>query len=291
MKFSERLGIKPVRSIIQVDSMDSALKNGLWNVFYENICRNLSTYLGMNSVEMEFFTYMFRDYFKEPIDKMSSYSDTIIGDIRRYYLGSMVDLEGFAWYEVYDFIEYMAQNYPFNNDDDSRKFREDCNSILERELSGYRFVDNYLVRVTDETEIGAIETVLNSGIKINYAKQHIERALSLMADKQAPDYRNSIKESISAVESIGNTILGKSSSSLGEVLKLLEKQTDIDLHPALKKAFLKLYGYTSDASGIRHSLTEESTLGYEDAKYMLVACSAFVNYLVEKAIKADISLN
>lgn len=31
---------------------------------------------------------------------------------------------------------------------------------------------------------------------------------------------------------------------------------------------------------------EESNLAFEDAKFMLVSCSAFVNYLVAKAAKA-----
>jgi hypothetical protein len=37
--FSQRKGIKPVKSVMQVDSMDSELRNGLWNaliIFYWN---------------------------------------------------------------------------------------------------------------------------------------------------------------------------------------------------------------------------------------------------------------
>ena len=37
MKFSERYGHKPVRDAIQLDSIDEALKNGIWSllgVFY-----------------------------------------------------------------------------------------------------------------------------------------------------------------------------------------------------------------------------------------------------------------
>ena len=62
------------------------------------------------------------------------------------------------------------------------------------------------------------------------------------------------------------------------------------MHPALNKAFSTLYGYTSNAKGIRHALLEESTLDFEDAKFMLVACSAFINYLKVKASKAGIEL-
>jgi hypothetical protein len=53
----------------------------------------------------------------------------------------------------------------------------------------------------------------------------------------------------------------------------------------LKSAFLSLYGYTSDANGIRHALLEEAQLTFEDAQFMLVACSAFVNYLTATAAR------
>ena len=68
-----------------------------------------------------------------------------------------------------------------------------------------------------------------------------------------------------------------------ELLKQLEQK--VPLHPSLKDAFNKLYGYTSDEGGIRHALTEggrEAT--FDEAKYssgsvMLVTCSAFINYV------------
>jgi hypothetical protein len=49
------------------------------------------------------------------------------------------------------------------------------------------------------------------------------------------------------------------------------------LVPSLKRAFDKLYGYTSDADGIRHALLEEDSVTFEQAKFMLVVCSAFTN--------------
>ena len=52
------------------------------------------------------------------------------------------------------------------------------------------------------------------------------------------------------------------------------------------KAFNMLYGYTSDANGIRHAGNiggPSST--FEEAKFMLVSCSAFVNYLIAVSAK------
>ena len=92
--------------------------------------------------------------------------------------------------------------------------------------------------------------------------------MSKLSNRKQPDYRNSIKESISAVESISKVISGDPKAELGKALKIIK--TKIGLHTALEQGFLKIYGYTSDADGIRHALMEQSSCDFEDAKYMLV---------------------
>ena len=62
---------------------------------------------------------------------------------------------------------------------------------------------------------------------------------------------------------------------------------NLQIHNAMEKAFLALYGYTSDENGIRHGGIDFTSVPSEDAKYMLVSCSAFVNYLMEKWSKVD----
>lgn len=70
-------------------------------------------------------------------------------------------------------------------------------------------------------------------------------------------------------------------ADFGEALKVLEK--DGKLNNVLKLAFDKLYGYTCGEEGIRHGLMEEPNVGFAEAKFMLVACSAFVNYVSAKS--------
>ena len=62
------------------------------------------------------------------------------------------------------------------------------------------------------------------------------------------------------------------------------------IHGALKQGFLSLYGYTSNGDGIRHAMMDETNLDQEDALYMLVTCSSFVNYLISKANKLNITM-
>ena len=97
-----------------------------------------------------------------------------------------------------------------------------------------------------------------------------------------------MKESISAVEAICKLITGDPKATLGKALKEIENK--VELRPALKKAFVNLYGYSSNEKGIRHSLLDEPNLDSEDARFMLVSCSAFINYLILKSSKVGIEL-
>ena len=62
------------------------------------------------------------------------------------------------------------------------------------------------------------------------------------------------------------------------------------IHPAMEKSFLSLYGYTSDEDGIRHAMTDEPNVTADDAKFMLISCSSFVNFLISKCAMANIKL-
>jgi len=179
------------------------------------------------------------------------------------------------WWAVYDFVEFVAGSPRPKNEADQliAKF----NTTLEKHLSAYRFVGLTLAPITSEEEITAVEQAMSHGGQFKPVVAHLETALARLADRASPDYRNSIKESISAVEAVCQIITGEPKATLGQALK------KIDVHPALEQGFSKIYGYTSDTSGIRHPLSEESTVDAEDAKFFLVSCSAFVNYLIAKS--------
>lgn len=113
---------------------------------------------------------------------------------------------------------------------------------------------------------------------------HLQSALSLLADRRSPDYRNSIKESISAVESLCRTLARDDKTKFSDALKELDNKCYF--HPALKQAFLQLYG---DSGGIRHALTNDSEHPlYADARFMLVTCSAFCNFLQTKVTEVTL---
>ena len=155
----------------------------------------------------------------------------------------------------------------------------EINNVLEAKLSVWRYASGRFVEITNEAELSAVDEAIQQS-DFAGASQHLARALELLTDRKKPDPRNSIKESISAVESAAKEITGKPKATLEDAIKVLEGHGD--LHPCLKAGFSELYAYTSDQGGIRHAMLAESNLTQADALFFLVTCSAFINYLKSK---------
>ena len=272
--FSQRYGYKATEQAFQRERVDETLRLGLWSVMSMCMWDQWEYYdYGYESEQTQKINILFRrlwfNYFKNDMDRLPSFrrsgrsgNQTGYDYLKAYFLKC-------EWYEVYDLIEWLLQ-------DDNTLLVEGpigfLNSILERENAAYRIVGKAVAEITDAQEIAAIEDAIS--IPDQPIREHISTALALLSDRTSPDYRNSIKESISAVEACCRLVTGMKAATLGEALKKVP-----DIHPALTKAFLALYGFTSDSGGIRHSLMDESTLNYADAKFMLSTCSAFVSYL------------
>jgi len=242
--------------------MDDALRHTLWNCMFVLIFSNLEVInnTGQDSLQ-SFLDRIWLNFFKLPLDSVSRAKGADFLRDRFYKM---------TWFEVYDFIEFVVNDASFTY------MADPFNRVLTRENSAYRFISGSLTEITDEEELRALEEALEDD-RFSGVRQHLRTSLELLSDKKSPDYRNSIKESISAVEGIARIVSQKPGASLGDAIKAIERNGN--LHQAFKDGILKLYGYTSDAQGIRHAMLDEPHLGYEDAKFFLVICTAFVNYL------------
>ena len=80
------------------------------------------------------------------------------------------------------------------------------------------------------------------------------------------------------------TTLAKAKETRVVAEKLITHGKKGTLHPALEKSFSSMYGYTSDADGIRHALMDDDNLTNADARFMLISCSAFINYVIASTI-------
>ena len=110
------------------------------------------------------------------------------------------------------------------------------------------------------------------------ARSHLRKSAKCINEA---DLAGSVRESIHAVESVARIIAPQSKQTLDPALKSLEK-AGLLKHPTLKSAFVKLYSYTNNEQGIRHSLLNQGSpdVGLNEAMFMFGACAAFAGYLV-----------
>ncbi|PZF70788.1 AbiJ-NTD4 domain-containing protein [Taibaiella soli] len=293
MSFSQRMGITPATKEIQLESMDDDLRNGLWNIFKTKILNHLTlrNYTGSGLEEINYHIY--HNFFKKPIDihPGPTSENHTLWELQKFYFNA-------NWYETYNFIEFSIELVCWLIDSDGfyeelDEVIESYNHVLKREFSGYRFIEDKICPISNEQEIASLNESINETgnyTALRGCNLHLKSALQKLSDRNNPDYRNSIKESISAVESLAKIISGGARDTLAASLDKIKGK--LDIHPAMERSFKQLYGYTSDSGGIRHAMTEEGTnVDFEDAKFMLISCSAFINYLIVKAQKAGITFN
>lgn len=276
--FSERLGYTHKKLVLQHDEVDDAMLAGLWDVIDETFLTDIYAYRhnGYNLRFQKVCTTLWHSFFKQPIDLIPSNPQKSRDIIRKKYFSAT-----FPYH--YDLLEFLARIASHERGKTlSQKFEENCNDILEREKAIFRFVSGKLTPITDEIELREIESAV-SNQSPDQVRTHIKSALEKYSDKANPDYRNSIKEAISAVEAAAKIVTGDSSATLGKALNSIEKTHGLD--PALKLGLSKIYGWTSGENGIRHAMMENKEIREPDARFMLVSCSAFANYLLSLTAK------
>ncbi|MBX3005728.1 MAG: hypothetical protein KF821_07885 [Anaerolineales bacterium] len=261
------MGISPVNETIQVAEMSDSLRNRLWNVIYTFVFNE--GHVGFKGMDIRTVSIKFyHSFLKLPVDHVPSNPVAQLEFFRNFFFTS-------AWHGVYDFIEWLISKDLMSTD--AIEILED---VLVSEFSGYRIIDGNFLPITSPEEISTIQAAIDQ-TEIPGASTHLTRAIELLSDKEKPDYRNSIKESISAVESAAQKLANLPKATLGDAIKLIEQKHRI--HPALKDGLLKIYGYTSNEEGVRHAMQDSPDLRQEDALLLLVMCSAFVNYLSAKS--------
>lgn len=272
--FSLRNGYVKSKAI-KIKGLDESCQNRLWNVldgFISNSDEYTEYYQAVN--------YMLDHLGQIKISAPANISN-VIPLLRQYFFSK--------WYKSFDILEmFLTSVYDvaYFTPKNPSEYTEAFNKVLEEEKSGYRFLKNKAVNITNSAELELLNEVTHS--KFETVNIHFKKAIELYSDRIKPDYENSIKESISAVEALSCIITETdgASSSLGKTLKKL-KEKGIYIHPALERAFTSMYGYASDENGIRHGGIDFAGAPEEDAKYMLLSCSAFVNYLIAKLTKVS----
>lgn len=263
--FSERYGYIPNKSELhQFEGMDERLRTAIWNFIWAHYLSNQ-----YSAITNKVLGSIWTNVLGEPHDDLIS----PLGDFDTSRAKQLVRTAFFdtSWHMVYtileDTISVRASGATIDN----------LNTMLSKEGSAYRFVGGAVAPITSDSELTEVSNATQHPAPFDVASQHIRQALDHLSDRSSPDARNAIKEAITAVESAVKVASGDSKADIEKGLKKL------GLHSQLEHAWKNLYNWTSYEGGVRHGKDAMSQVGLAEARYMVVACSAFVNYLVAKS--------
>lgn len=282
--FSDRNGINPICKEMQLLDFAPQTRIVLFNSV-KNILNMQIRSLGIdeNNLSKHIVENMFTDIYEPYEDKYHK----VLSQIRDLFMNESYD-------SVLTMIEFLCtmvyespDHYRNRNNYDSSFMSEyfdvfkEMNQSFEDEYIGYRFVNEKIVKITNKSEIDEIESASRTPYdSVNLA---IEKSISLLSESSNKDYENSIKESILAVEELFNILLKTTGLTLGKAADQLFSKIDIDEH--LRDAIKSLYKYASDSNGIRHGNNKEKkNVGFDEAKLVLVLCSAVINFLFSVSI-------
>jgi hypothetical protein len=271
--FSKRYSYQE-KKLKKIDEIDETVKNRIWNLFLK-LVESMRKVVGDDRLIVKIWD----EFFKGRIDELKLLSMSYLGRGEIKYQTSSIKDKFFQleWYRYYDFLEYLMKT------EIPQTFRDiiakEANKIFEEENIGCKIIDNLVVPIIGEEEIKEIETAQKVDDRYEKVKIHLQKALELYAKRSQPDYKNSIKESISAIEALARIVTNNPSATLGDLTK------ELSIHPAFRDGLNKIYGWTSDEGGIRHSQKDYKDYlesGEDEARFMLVLAHAFVNYIIKK---------
>ena len=281
--FSQRYGYEPLPEPMRLEELSDDLRREIWNevriVLFVYRYSGSSAGHYFSTKGKRFVERVLGHYTKKPEDTITTKYSSVLTGFKTFILSGKFN-------EALDLIEFMV-----NDRDITQDFVQLVKNSFEQHAAAYllytsqrpyRFVPRASKEQGEATQ-QAIETLRESALDGGAA--HLREAAEHINARQ---YADSIADSIHAVESVACVIDPKASKTLGPALKSLEKAGFLK-HSALKTAFEKLYGYTSDEQGIRHALLDQDTadVGLDEAMFMFGACASFAAYLAKKHQQAE----
>ena len=276
LSFSQAHGYEALPSQLNLEELPEKARVHIWNVFYEDLLDE-SEYLTLEWVSILHRVHVWHDH--RPLDEWDGRTDVLCEDIqfRIYKL---------PFNKVFDLIQFIMRQ-PECPD----AFTKSMKDVFSRCRLAYTIVEDQpptIVQAVTKIEGEEIVSSLNQLNKagLTGSTSHLRKSAECI---KRSEWADSIRESINAVESVARQIAPEKSHTLSQALKSIDRGSS--LHPGLVEACKRLYGYTSDEQGIRHSLLDRtvSRVGRDEAVFMLGACASFASYLWRKHAEGEAS--
>ena len=210
-------------------------------------------------------------------------------------------ITGLSWEKVFDFCErlhnYLAKDVSYYDDENGftittpqSEVQEFISVELQRLFSeeglAFDFCDGLVQRRGRKhtIEIVSKAQVVMGDSRLISARKHYNKALQFFRTPSKPDFENTVKEAVCAVEAAGRTLFPTAKvTTLGDLVKWLTNTEDIQLPKSISQTLTGLYGFRSSGEGVGHGGAEGGTVTAELAEYVLSVAASQIILLVDLA--------
>ena len=284
LSFSQAQGYEDVPGPLQLGELPRDARTQIWNLFFEHVRRSTKTVDPYMFAELwiaapwdEILRAKHVHFDRGRLDEWGPRFPSVRDNLRR-------GIEELPFNTVFDLIQFVLRHprCPRGFVKQMKTTFAECRLAYTIDVAPPPTI---IPAVTPEEGTAVVESLgelREAGL--DASAEHLRDA---SGNINVGDWAGAVRESIHAVESVARWLDPEASSTLGPALKSLERHRA--LHPALREAFIKLYGYTSDEQGIRHPLLDrtDAQVGQDEAVFMLGACASFASYLWRKHVAGE----
>ena len=280
--FSQAQGYEAIPGPLKLGELPDDARTGIWNLLFDHIRQSitrdfLDTLAGgpwIRGAWEEILRAKHCHFEHRPVDDWNPEFSRIRKDLRQF-----IEMQPFN--RVFDLIQFVLRQRVC-----PRSFTARMRDLFTQHKLAYAIdlgpPPTIVPAATPEegnSVVSAAETLRRVGL--SGSALHLSKASECLC---RGDWAGSVRESIHAVESVARQLDPEAARTLGPALASLERHGV--LHPVLKDAFSKLYGYTSNEQGIRHALLDrtDARVGQDEAVFMLGACASFASHLWRKHV-------
>ena len=203
------------------------------------------------------------------------------------------------WEKAYDFCERIyshltqdVQHYMLDERTITTKaqaqafFAEELQRLFEEESLGYEFRDGLVQKrgkphTTDQVH-KAERTLVDQ--RLDAARMHFSKALGYFRDRKKPDYANTVKEAVCAVEAAAKELFAQSNAkTLGEFINWAVSEKQNLVPKMIGQTFIGLYGFRGSGEGVTHGATSGGAVTAELSEYVLGVAASQILLLAELA--------
>ncbi len=282
LTYKQRYGFEDLPQVMRIGELSKDLRREMWNLILRFIGYNTSP---DDSSQQLFFSRVLGEYQKRPVDEIDTRGRRPFDEVKNIIMKESAE-NTLQFIEILINDELVSRSFfpdPVVSQSYSPEDLENLIYLFRKHTAPYWFgrredsIRIFQQTSKEEAEATAksLEAIKNAG-GFEGALSHLRDAAEFINQQK---FAASIHQSINAVESVARSI-EPNAKTLADALKKLDNHNVIK-HPAFKGALDKLYGYTSDEPGIRHSLIDQNDANVDlpEALFFYCVCAASAGYL------------